>query len=262
MENHLKKYLIDLHRRKDLLLYLVTSGLKAKHRNSFLGYAWWLLDPLLGVGLYYFVVVVVFGRGGEDYGMYLVIGVIIWRWFSATLSAASRSITGRADLITQVYLPKVILPLGTTLTHLINFGFGLVIIALFLFILELKPSLGLLWIPYITLMQLFFCVAVALALAYICVFIRDAEELLGHLLHLWFFGSPVIWRKEMLGEQMSWVVAYNPMAHFLAGYRDVLMYQINPDYRTLGVIGVLSALMVLYMTYYFSQNEHKIIKAL
>jgi len=60
----MKKYLTDLYKRKDLILYLVTSGLKAQHRNSFLGYFWWLLDPLLGVFIYYFVVVVVFRRGG------------------------------------------------------------------------------------------------------------------------------------------------------------------------------------------------------
>ncbi|HXK61769.1 MAG TPA: ABC transporter permease, partial [Acidobacteriota bacterium] len=63
----MNKYLHELARRKDLLLYLVVSGLKAQHRNTILGYFWWLLDPLLGVLIYYFVVVIVFKRGGDDY---------------------------------------------------------------------------------------------------------------------------------------------------------------------------------------------------
>ncbi len=262
MENNFKKYLIDLHRRKDLLLYLVISGLKAQHRNTFLGYTWWLLDPLLGVAIYYFVVVVVFHRGGEDYGIFLVIGMVVWRWFSAAITSASLSIVTQAGIITQVYLPKIIFPLGATLTQLINFGFGFVIIALFLFIFELPFSLAFVWIPYIILMQLFFSMAIALVFSYISVFIRDANELLGHLLRIWFFGSPVIWQPEMLGEQASWIMKYNPMAHFLGAYRDVLMYQSNPDYGTLCVIGVLSAFIVMYVTYYFSQHEYKIIKAL
>ena len=73
----MKSYLKELLNRKDLLLYLVKSGLKAEHRNSYLGYFWWLLDPLLNVLVYYFVVVIVLGRGGPNYATYLVIGSAI-----------------------------------------------------------------------------------------------------------------------------------------------------------------------------------------
>ena len=257
-----EKYLIALYRRKDLLLYLVTSGLKAQYRNTVLGYIWWLLDPLLGVLIYYFVVVMVFQRGGDDYGIFLVIGMIVWQWFSATLTSASQSIASQAGIITQVYLPKVIFPLGATLTQLINFGVGLLIIALFGIFFQLRPSPALVWIPYITLMQLLFVTAVALVLAYVSVFVRDAENLSSHLLRLWFFGSPVIWSEDFLAGRAGWIVEWNPMAYFLAGYRTVLMSQSHPDYETLSVIGALSALCVVYMTYYFSQHEHKMIKVL
>lgn len=77
----MRRYLNELYKRKDLILYLVTSGLKAQHRNTFLGYFWWLLDPLLGALIYYFIVVVVFRRGGNDYAMYLLIGIIAWRLY-------------------------------------------------------------------------------------------------------------------------------------------------------------------------------------
>ena len=88
----MNQYLRDLIRRKDLLAYLTTSGLKAQHRNSILGYFWWLLDPLIGVLIYYFIVVIVFDRSdGPDYGLYLVIGMIVWRWLSSTFQAASKS---------------------------------------------------------------------------------------------------------------------------------------------------------------------------
>jgi len=74
----MKKYLTDLYKRKDLITYLVVSGLKAQHRNSLLGYFWWLLDPLLGVLIYYFIVVIIFRKaGGPDYGVFLVIGMSV-----------------------------------------------------------------------------------------------------------------------------------------------------------------------------------------
>jgi len=258
----MKKYAHELYKRKDLLFCLVTSGLKAQHSNSFLGYFWWLLDPLLGILIYYFIVVVVFHRGGEDYGMSLVIGMMVWRWLSSTLNSASKSIVAQAGIITQVYLPKLIFPIGATLTHLFHFGFGLLVIAFFLVFFAIVPGTALLWLPYITLIQLLFLMALASLIAYICVFAHDLDNIVNHLLRIWFFGSPVIWREEMIPRGGRWLLAINPMTHFLAGYRNILMHQTRPDYLALLYIGFLSILVITFMVYYYSHHEHKIIKVL
>src|SRR5215207_8570039 len=162
------RYVEELNKRRDLFVYLVASGLKAQHRNSFLGYFWWLLDPLLDVVVYYVLVVVVFHRGGEDYGMYLIVGMVVWRWVSSTVSGAARSIIAQAGIISQVYLPKLIFPLSATLTQLIHFGFGLLVVALGLVVFHIPPTLALLWLPYVICMQLLFLAALAVMLAYIC----------------------------------------------------------------------------------------------
>lgn len=258
----MKKYLKDLHRRKDLILSLVTSGLKAQHRNSFLGYFWWLLDPLLGVLIYYFVVVIVFRRGDENYGVYLVIGMVIWRWLSATVNSASRSIIAQGGIITQVYLPKVIFPLSASLTQLIHFVFGLVIVALFLLGFRMVPGQEVLSLPLLIMMQLIFQMALALLVAYVSVFVRDIDTLIGHCLRLWFFGSPVIWRQDMIPASARWILDVNPMAYFLDGYRDVLMYHSVPDFGVLSVITLFSACVIGLTTYFYYQYEHRIIKAL
>jgi lipopolysaccharide transport system permease protein/teichoic acid transport system permease protein len=118
------------------------------------------------------------------------------------------------------------------------------------------------WLPYITLMQLCFCTAIAIGVSYVSVFVRDIDGVVGHILRIWFFGSPVIWSEELLEERSQWIVAFNPMAHFLAAYRAVILRQTNPEVWTLLLIGSVSALAVACLTYYFSQHEHKIIKAL
>ncbi len=262
LDETFEKYLIALYRRKDLLLYLATSGLKAQYRNTALGYLWWLLDPLLGVLIYYFVIAVVFRQGGPDYGPFLVIGLIVWQWFDSSLSLACRSIASQAGIITQVYLPKAIFPLGAALSQLINFGFGLAIIALFGIFFQFRPGLPLVWLPYIILVQFVFVSALGLVLAYVSVFVRDAENVTSYVLRLWFFGSPVIWSEEVLAGRAGWIVEWNPMAYFLAAYRAVFMAQSPPDYGILALIGGLSTLLLVYMTYHFSQHEHKMIKVL
>ena len=259
----MKKYLKDLSKRKDLIIYLVFSGLKAQHKNTFFGYFWWLLDPLLGVLIYYFVVVIIFHKaGGADYGIYLVIGMIVWRWLSSTVSSASTSILSQSGIITQVYLPKVIFPIGATLTQLINFGFGLLVIAIFFVFFNVIPGIKVVWLPFIITMQLSFMMAISLIIAYVCVFVRDIDNIVNHLMRLWFFGSPVIWYEDMIPERGRWLLDINPMTHFLAGYRNIFMHNSHPDYMPLLYIGTISLMFIALIVYYYSHYEHKIIKAL
>lgn len=258
----MKKYLSDIWKRRELILYLVTSGLKAQHRNTFLGYFWWLLDPLLGIFIYYFVVVILFKRGGDDYGLYLVIGMVAWRWVDSTINNVERSIHSQARLITDIYLPKIIFPVGSTLTQIINFGFGLCIIAIFLIILRRPVGIEVVWLPFVMVMQLFFMMAISFPVAYVGVFVRDLDNIVKHLLRLWFFGSPIIWPEEMIPKVGRVFLEINPITHFLRDYRKILMYNEAPDFMTILYIGVASLFIIVFIVYFYSKNEHRIIKSL
>jgi len=258
----MREYIKELIKRKDLLIHLVTSGLKAQHRNTFLGYLWWLLDPLLGAAVFYFVVVVIFGRGGENFGAYLVIGMIVWRWLDSTITSSSRSITGQAGIISQVYLPKMIFPLGAGMTQLINFSFGLIVIAIFLAAFRIVPGIEVAWLPFIIIVQQLFLIAISLIVAYISVFIRDIENLQGHFMRVWFFGSPVIWERDMIPAHLYWIVDLNPAAALLDSYRNVLMYGSDPEFTKLFIMGISSLIIIAIAIYHYSKNEHKIIKVL
>ena len=258
----MKTYLRELYQRRDLILYLVASNLRAQHKNAVLGYFWWLLDPLLGVLIYYFVVVVVFRRGGENYGAYLIVGLIVWRWFGTTVSTASMSIVRQAPIITQVRLPKIVFPITVTVSELINFGFGLLVVALAFFFWGILPGSAVLWLPQVVIMQLLFTMALASVVAYCSVFFRDMERLLSHFLRLWFFASPVIWTERMLPDWANWVVEVNPMGHLLIAYRDMLIENRSPDLLPLAATGLTSAAVIIFMTYFYSQHEHRIIRAL
>ncbi|MGW7159267.1 ABC transporter permease [Paenibacillus taichungensis] len=258
----MKQYVKDLYKRKDLIGYLVTSGLKAQHRNSFLGYFWWLLDPLLSVLIYYFVVVMLFNRGGEGYGAYLIVGLVTWRWISTTISTASKAIVSRSNIITQIYMPKIIFPISTSLTQLINFGFGLIVIFLFLLILGVYPGYHLIYLPILILVSLLFLLFISSFISFFSVFIRDTSNILGHILKLLFYGTPVIWTPEFVPEQYLWITYYNPFATILDSFRDVLIYNHNPEWMPLLMISVISLVGITIILNYYKNNEYKIIKAL
>ncbi|MGN7382092.1 ABC-2 type transporter [Chlamydia abortus] len=258
----MKAYLSEILKRKDLIAYLVKSGLKAEHRNSFLGYFWWLLDPLLGALVYYFLIVIVLGRGGENFAVYLVIGQVAWRWTSSAVSSSTRAILQYSSIIQQVNLPKVIFPITRTLSQLINFMFGLIVVALFLVAFGIIPQANILYLPLIVIVQLLFLMTISILVSYISVFIRDIGNVTSHILRIWFYASPVIWEGSRLPEAYRWIETFNPMSYILNGYRNILMYGQAPNIAVLLMIGFLCLLATAALIYYYSHNEHKIIKAL
>jgi len=259
----MKAYINELLKRTDLIKYLVVSGLKSQNKNSYLGFFWWLLDPLLQVVIYYFVVVIIFQRArGADYGIYLATGLIAWRWMATSISTATRSIISQSGIITQVYLPKVTFPLCTVLSQMINFGFGLIVIALCFVFFQIKPGLANIWLPFVISIQFLFLLALSMMIAYLSVFIRDMELLVTHLLRLWFYGSPVIWYADMVPERVSWIIHINPATIFLMSYRSIMINNAAPDVMALTLIGFLSSISIFLLLYLYTNYEHKIIKAL
>lgn len=261
--DEIKGYVQELSQRKDLIKYLVQSDLKSQHKNSYLGFFWWLLDPLLQIFIYYFVVVVVFQRAkGAEYGIYLAIGLMTWRWLSSSITTAVRSITSQAGIITQVYLPKVTFPLCRVLSQMINFGFGLIVIAICLAFFKIKPGMAAIWLPYVISVQFLFLLAISTLIAYLSVFVRDMEMIAGHLMRIWFYFSPVIWYADRLPKKVMWLVELNPMACFLTSYRNIFIDNATPMYFTLFFIGCISIFLILAVLNIYNRNEHKIIKAL
>lgn len=258
----MKMYLQEIIKRKDLLFYLVKSGLKAEHRNSYLGYFWWLLDPLLSVLVYYFLVVIILQRGGENYAVFLVIGLVVWRWISSSINSSANSILRYSSIINQVYLPKSIFPLAFTITQFFNFLFGVIVMAGFLLAFGIIPGWHLVFLPLLLVITFVFLLAIGTVLGYFTVFIRDIDNLLTHIIRLFFYASPIIWEGGRLPPEYGLIVAINPIAILVDSFRDILMYHQTPNFIGLAVIFVISIAVILFMLNYFSKNEHKIIKAL
>ena len=180
-----------------------------------LGYLWWLLDPLFGLLIYSFVVAQIFGSGGDDYGAFLAVGLIVWRWFAATTIAATSSIVRQSAIIAQVQLPKIVFPITDTFTGFFHFVFGLAVVEVGL------PAMGYhagLVAPVAALDNARPVVVHAGRErgAGLCrVFCVIFEAMMGHALSFWFFVSPIIWRPEMAPEAVRWLLVLNPMTHLL-----------------------------------------------
>src|SRR5699024_7018729 len=159
---------------------------------------------LLNVLVFYFLIVVILDRGDtENFPLFLVIGLIVWRCISTTLNSSSGSIMRYSSIVSQVYLPKSLFPISFALTQLFNFLFGFIVIAGFLAWFRVMPGWEIVFLPLLIIIQTTFLLAIGMILAYVTVFVRDIENVLQYVTRAFFYASPIIWEGGRLPLSMA-----------------------------------------------------------
>jgi ABC-type polysaccharide/polyol phosphate export permease len=247
--------LLSLFRYRVLIQTLVARDLKARYRGSVLGFFWSFVNPLLLLLIYSFVFTTVLPgihpSDMEPYALFMFCGILPWTWFSSSLLESSGTLIAGGNLIKKVLFPAEVLPIVTVLANMVHFGLGLPILAVFL-VYYRRPldPLELLWFPGVVLVQLVFTAGLALLISALTVHFRDLKDLLGNLLTLWFFVTPIIYPMQIVPEPYRWLVNLNPIAHLVISYQEVLFY-IGPHghWKWLVALGVLSV-AVFFVGYF------------
>jgi lipopolysaccharide transport system permease protein len=251
----------ELYRYRELIRNLVVSELKARYKNSALGFVWSLLNPL-GMMLVFTVVFGVLSQNQqiEKYPLFLLCGLLPWNYFSDGIMSSINSMVANANLIKKVYFPREVLPIASVLAQLVNFllAFLLLFAALLIFRARFSPWL---WtLPLVILIQTIFTIGMALILSTLNVFYRDTLMVMNVLMLAWFFLTPVFYAITILPEAYTlWGVtlnlqrlAYilNPIASLINIYRDLLYWGYRTDLDFF-VRTAATALIVLSFGYWF-----------
>jgi ABC-type polysaccharide/polyol phosphate export permease len=247
--------LAALARYRGLIQTLVARDLKARYRGSVLGFFWSFVNPLLLLLIYSFVFTQVLPgthpADMEPYALFMFCGILPWTWFSSSLLESSNTLIAGGNLIKKVLFPAEVLPIVTVLANMVHFFLGLPILAAFLLYYRrpLDP-VELLWFPVIVLVQLVLTAGLALLVSALTVHFRDLKDLLGNLLTLWFFVTPIIYPMQVVPDAYRWAINLNPMAHLVISYQEVLFY-IGPHghWRWLLALAVMS--VVVFLVGYF-----------
>jgi len=228
-----------LFRYRLLIQSLVGRQLKARYRGSVLGFFWSFVNPLLLLLTYGLVFEYVFpgAKAKEPWFLFLFCGILPWTWFQSSIAESAGVLIAGGNLIKKVLFPPEVLPVVTVLTNLVHFLFGLPILLFFLvWNGHLSPAALLLPLP--VLVQLVFTLGLALIVSALTVHFRDLQDILSHILHLWFWGSPVLYDYGQLGGTFRMFLRVNPMAHVLVSYQQILFDGHFDHYRGLGVAGL------------------------
>lgn len=241
--------------RRDLLRELVARDMKLRYKRSFLGVGWTLLNPLAQLLVFDFVFRVLFRVDTPNFSAFLFIGIVAWNWFSAALLQATTAILENRDLVRQPGFPAALLPNVTVASHLLHYVITLPIVFALLLLSGILPTFQILWLPVIMALQYALTLALAFLVASLHVGFRDTQYLLGIILMLGFFMTPILYTMSIVPEGYLWLYHFNPMAHLVEAYRAILMYGERPDLGALQSLGWVTAVAMLVFYLYFRRSS-------
>lgn len=247
----------QLIRSKDLVWSWTSRTLQSRYQQSVVGGLWMIIQPAAMV----FIFTIIFTRfvpvdtGGSPYAVFSYVAVIPWTFFSSSLNDMATSMVVNMSLVTKIYFPREALSIAAMLARLLDFGVaaGLLVVLMVFYRVQVFP-LGLLYIPVILLIQVILILGLGLLMAALNVFYRDVQSLLGLVLQLWFYASPIIYPVSMVPSNIRPYYFFNPMAGILESYRAVLVNQTLPgDY--LLVAGLVSLVIFIFGYWFFKRVE-------
>lgn len=224
----------------ETIWFRAIAELRAEAARFYLGFLWWVFEPVMYMSAFYIVFGVIFERGGEGYVAFLLCGLVVWKWFGSTVTACSGSIAANAGLMQQVYLPKYIFPAIVVVTNSIKFSVVFFLLLIFLVIYGYPPSVTWLSLPLIIMLQLLLISAIGGLVASFTPFMPDFRLLLDNLIMLFFFLSGVFFDISKVAGDLQYLLKLNPMAVLIESYRTVLVDGGWPDFAYLAVVFVLS----------------------
>jgi len=236
------KELVEVWRYREVLWNLVRRNLKVRYKNSILGFFWSLLNPLMQIGVWWLVFKVILGNEQRDYTAQLITGFLPWLFFSQTVLDSTACVTQEMALVKKAYFPRTILPLSALISNLIHLGFAFIVAAALFVIWRLDVNIHFLLVIPATLLAAVFAYGLSAMLAAWSVFYADVKFIVGNLLGLWFFLTPVLYplhlvlRKEVatpdnwLEVAIHWalpaiksIYLLDPVAIAILGYRSGLL---------------------------------------
>lgn len=248
----------ELYQYRALLWSLTLRELRARYRASVLGFFWTFLNPTLNMLVYVLVFGYLMRAQVQNYPYYLFVGLLPWICFASSVVGGVSAVTDRRDLLTKVRFPAQVLPATVVLTNLANYLLSLPLLLGLGLIYGIYPTWHALFFLPVVALQTFFTLSVAYLFSSLNVAFRDLQHVVGNLVQMAFFLTPVLWPIEQLSPDLRDKVLYgNPMAAVMHAYRSIFYMQRAPDFEPLAVVAGVSLLLFWVASNVFERRREE-----
>jgi len=249
----------DLWLYRELIYFMIWREIKVRYKQTMLGAAWAIIQPVLTMIVFTFL----FGRiaklptdGNVPYPIFSYTALLPWGLFVAALNQASRSLTSNQNMVSKIYFPRLVLPLASVLSGLIDFVIAFVILIGLMIYYHIAPSINVIWaLPLFLLLTIITALGVALWLSAINVQYRDVNYALPFMTQFWLFATPVAYSSNLISEKWRLVYSLNPMAGVVNGFRWALLGVGNGPDAGLWISVIIALLIMISGLFYFRNME-------
>jgi len=246
----------DIWAYRELLFFLTWRDVKVRYKQTALGAAWAILQPLFMMVIFtiFFGRLAGVGSSGIPYPLFALAGLVPWTFFANAITASGNSLVGSAHLITKVYFPRLIVPAAAMLAGLVDFLLAFLLLCLLMLYYRVTLTVQILFLPVLVLMTALFSLGIGTWMSALNVKYRDVRFALPFVIQLWLFVSSVILPSSSIPPKYRWLLNLNPMSGIIEGYRSAL-FGLPFDWPALGIAAVLTLLVLVYAIYAFSRVE-------
>lgn len=247
----------ELLRYRELLYFLIWRDVKVRYKQTALGVAWAILQPLFGMVIF----TLIFGRlagiqseGNLPYAVFVYAGLLPWTFFANGVSQAGQSLVNQQHLLTKVYFPRLLVPTASFGVALVDFVISLGLFACIMALYRVVPSWGVFLLPLLALFTTLAGLGVSLLLAGLTVRYRDFRFVIPFMLQAWMYLSPVVYPVSLVPERYRWALALNPMAGIIDAYRSAILGTPWKP-QTLAISATVALILFVLGLFYFRKTE-------
>lgn len=247
----------DLWYYRDLLYFLIWRDIKVRYAQSVLGVGWAVIQPVFLM----IVFTLVFGRlarldsDGAPYAIFSYVALVPWTYFSNALTDSTTSLVQNSALITKVYFPRIILPLSSILSKLIDFTIALGLVIALLVWYKTVPNVGVAVIPLLVLLMILTAAGLGIWMASLAIQYRDIKYALTFIIQMLMFASPVVYPLNMVPERYQILYSLNPMVGVIEGFRSAFLATNPMPWNLIGIGFCVAIALLVAGTFYFRRNE-------
>lgn len=217
--------LAELWQYRELAYFLAWRDVKVRYKQTLIGVAWVLLQPLAMVSIFGLI----FGRiaqvpsADHPYPLYILAALVPWQFFSRVISDSTNSLITDQRLITRVYFPRLVVPIAAALTALVDFSLAMCLVALLMIWFGIIPGAAIVFLPVAIILMIAAALGIGFWLSALNVEYRDVMHAVPFLVQFWFFVTPVLYATSLLPDTWQWLFALNPMTSVVDAFRWCLL---------------------------------------
>ena len=247
----------DLWNYRELLYFLTWRDIKVRYKQSVLGAAWAIIQPVTTMIIFS----VIFGRlaglpsDGVPYPVFAYTALLPWNLFAGALTRSTTSVVGSANLVQKVYFPRLVIPVASTLAVLVDFAIASVVLVGLLLYYGFAPTLATLMLPVFTLLALTVALGVGLWLSALNAQYRDVGHAIPFLVQAWMYASPVAYAASLIPARWQTLYALNPMVGVIEGFRWALLRTETAPGPMVLVSALVAVALLVSGAFYFRRME-------